>query len=292
MLDPTNKTDLLDIVWNKENSSFMLENTRTGYKRESSITEAEDVSYVSTAYIPQCLRLPYSPEPHDYSHLAEAAAEAAGDVKDELQEVIHLTNVRVLMGEWIPFGPNKMSELNARLGSDERAQGGCFSPLLDDGLGATQCSLASGLTSLRVLDFFGIQHVNVEASIEFPEDDGIVQIENFGINVRETGSVIYGLRIDSVMDRVKHDVSIDLLSRLMVDIHVDSSALMHSVLSPYQKTVISHVYGGSEGTRDKFAVVLADEISPRMLADKYLDKEEHESELKQVIFFFFFIIIS
>ena len=141
------------MVWNKENTSFTLENTSTGYKRESSITEAEDVSYVSSAYIPQCLRLPYAPTPHDFSNLAEAAAEAAGDVKDELQEVIHLANVRVLMGEWIPFGPNKMVELNQRLGSLERAQGGCFSPLSDDGKGATQCALTAGMTSLRVLDF-------------------------------------------------------------------------------------------------------------------------------------------
>ena len=80
--------------------------------------------------------------------------------------------------------------------------------------------------------------------------------------------MLYGLRVDSVMDRVEHDVSIDLLSRLMVDLHVDSSTLMDSLITHYQRTVLRNVFRGHESTRPKTCLVMADEISPRMLADK------------------------
>ena len=45
--------ELLNVSW--DGSNYYL-NSATGYKRISTITETEDVSYVSSAYIPQCLR--------------------------------------------------------------------------------------------------------------------------------------------------------------------------------------------------------------------------------------------
>ena len=97
-----------------------------------------------------------------------AAADAAGESKgDELEEVIHLTNARVVMGEWLPFGPNRLAALNYRLGSLERSQGNAYlSSLLDDGKETTQCAISAGMTALRVLDFVLAQHVNAEASID------------------------------------------------------------------------------------------------------------------------------
>ena len=86
---------------------------------------------------------------------------------DELEEVIHLTNARVILGAWLPFGPNRLAALNYRLGSLERSQGHVhFSALLDDGKETTQCAITAGMTALRVLDFVVAQHVNAEASID------------------------------------------------------------------------------------------------------------------------------
>ena len=43
------------------------------------------------------------------------------------------------------------------------------------------------------------------------------------------------------------------------------------------------VFYGDRGTRDKFNVVLAEMINPKMAANLYLDGKEHESEIKQVL---------
>lgn len=39
----------------------------------------------------------------------------------------------------------------------------------------------------------------------------------------------------------------------------------------------------SSGSRGKFNIIIAEEISPKMKAVKYMDKEAHENELKQVL---------
>ena len=139
------------------------------------------------------------------------------------------------------------------------------------------------MTSVRVLDYKTARHVNCEAAIEYPEDDGVVQIENFGLNVRSNGGIVSGLRVDSIMDRVKDELPIDLLARLMVDVQLDSSTLLDSLISTYQRTVLDVVYRGYPAQRPKYVVILAETITPKMLARKYMDGEDHENELKQVI---------
>lgn len=46
-------------------------------------------------------------------------------------QAIVLSNVRAIVGEWIPFGANQIVALNERLGSFDRCQGGLFSSLID-----------------------------------------------------------------------------------------------------------------------------------------------------------------
>jgi hypothetical protein len=281
--DPKDRDYLLEVEWNDNEGLFNL-TSGAGYTRRSSVTDAEDVSYVSSAYIPECLRIDrYAPSPHSFEDQAEDAANGCTSIKDELSELMHLENVHMLMSEWIPFGSNEMAGLNSRLGSDEKVQGGSFTAQLDDGKCATQCAVDAGMTSVRVLDHSNARHVNCEASIDYPEAGGVTQIENFGLHCHASGNVVCGLRIESIMDRVKDEMAIDLLARLMVDIQMDSSSLLDSLLSPYQRSVLDVVYRGHVMQRPKFAIFMANSINPRMLAEKYMDGEEHENELRQIL---------
>ena len=45
--------ELLHVRW--DGNEYWLESA-SGYRRKSTITDTEDVSYVSSAYVPQCLR--------------------------------------------------------------------------------------------------------------------------------------------------------------------------------------------------------------------------------------------
>ena len=74
----------------------------------------------------------------------------------------------------------------------------------------------------------------------------------------------------------------DHLSRLLVDVHTDSSAIVDSVLSAYQRSLLNLIFMGDAPSRDKVNLLVADEINPHLTAEEYMDKDEYENELKQV----------
>ena len=64
-----------------------------------------------------------------------------------------------------------------------------------------------------------------------------MQVENFGMHYGVDGKVVYGMYIEAIQDRKGDDICIDMLSRLLVDVHLDSSKITESLISPYQTTL-------------------------------------------------------
>ena len=94
--------ELLSATW--DGSNYHL-TSASGYKRQSTITETEDVSYVSSAYVPQCLRYGGRPTLSN-AHRAHESAVNTDSIRDELDEVITLNSVSIIVAEYIPFGAN------------------------------------------------------------------------------------------------------------------------------------------------------------------------------------------
>jgi len=211
------------------------------------------------------------------------SGEGESNIRDELSEVLTLNDVNIMIGEFIPFGANHILSLNMKLGSTERVQGGFFTALVDDDSGGTKFEVPPGLTKVTILDYSITEYVNLEADIYFPEDQGIVQIENFGIHLSADGTICYGMKIEAVMDRIRDCVSLDHLARLLVDVHQDSSRITDSVVSAYQLGLLDLVFIGDRGNRDKINILTAEEITPKLPAEKYMDRGENENELKQVL---------
>ena len=270
---------LLQVVW--EDSKFLLRTSM--FSRESTITDAEDVSYVVSPYIPRSLRRVGGPVMSSNAHRASESASERSAIRDDLDEVITISNVTILIGECIPFGPNQIVELNTKLGSNERCQGGYFTARVDDDSTNTQCKVPTDLTSVRILDHDMTRFTNIEAQVYYPEDDGVVQVEHFGIHARMDGTIVYGLMIESVMDRIRENISLDNLARLLVDVHVDSSKIMESLLSNHQRDLLDMIFLGSTLNRDKVNVIFADRVVPKQSAERYLDKDAFEYEIRQVL---------
>ena len=105
----------------------------------------------------------------------------------------------------------------------------------------------------------------------------------FGMHLNVDGSIVYGLRIEAIQDRLSSDVSVDLLARLLVDVHQDSSVIMNDLFSSYQRTLLETVFLGNVENRNKYNVILCETISPLLPAAQYFDHGEYENELKQVL---------
>lgn len=255
------------------------------FGKVSGITDSEDVSYVSSPYIPSCLRSNSAYRIEPTSNAMRATESAHGHsmmIKDGIESIV-LSQVRALVGEWMPFGANQIAALNERLGAMERCQGGLFSSKIDENPTATHFTVPTGLTQVKILDFDATNFINFEAEINFPEDDGVIQIENFGMHLHVSGALLYGVKVDAIMHRTEKDIPLDLLARLLVDVHQDSSVIIRDLLSRYQISVLDMIFMKEKAERNKYNLIMSRSIEPKLPAYKYLDKGERENELKQVL---------
>jgi WD repeat-containing protein 35 len=271
--------ELLAAEW--DGNDYWLE-SNSGYRRKSTITDTEDVSYVSSAYVPQCLRYGGRPTLSN-AHRAHESAVNTNQIRDNLDEVITLNSVSIIVAEYIPFGANQIVQLNNNVGSTERCQGGFISPDVDDAEGGTSMTDDHDLTAVDILDYTLTHHINFEAEIRFHEEGGVVQVETFGVSLNAEGTCFYGMQVEAVMDRIKDNISLDHLARLLVDVQQDSSAIVDSIISEYQRELMQLIFLGDACNRNKVNLIIANEITPHLTAEEYMDKGEYENELKQVI---------
>ena len=158
----------------------------------------------------------------------------------------------IIVAEYIPFGANQIVQLNNNVGSTERVQGGFISPAVDEDAGGTNIEMSPELTSVDILDYTLTNHINFEAEINFANSgDETVQVETFGISLNAEGTCYYGLQVEAVMDRVKDNISLDHLSRLLVDVQSDSSAIVDAIVSQYQRNLLQLVFLGDAENRNK-----------------------------------------
>ena len=64
-----------------------------------------------------------------------------------------------------------------------------------------------------------------------------------------------------------------------------SSGILDSLVSEYQRSLLDLIYYGDRTTRDKIVILFSEMIDPKLNADMYLDSEDIESELKQVLLY-------
>ncbi|KAK1932022.1 Uncharacterized protein P3T76_012522 [Phytophthora citrophthora] len=281
------ENSLLKITYDPDKGHFRIRRG-DGSVYISRVTDIEEVSYVSSPYLPPCLMrngtANFSSNAWQADKCRKAAEKAGSSIQDtDLSFAIVLENVRLMVGEWIPFGPNQIVLLNDRLGSLERCQGGLFTSELDEAPTSTSLAINPGLTKIAIVDFEFDCFTNFEADIYAPIEDGIVQIESFGMHLNGDGSIVYGMEIDATMDRSADFLCVDHLARLLVDVDLDSSKIINDLLSPHQRALMDMLFMGDARSRNKFALLTASGISPKLPARAYLDRGEKENELKQVL---------
>jgi WD repeat-containing protein 35 len=278
----TKRGILLDPVYSLEEDCFQLISRSGMYVRNSKITDCEDVSYVSSPFIPSFLLQPGTVL-ESFSHRARESAAGESGIEDELSEEIQLAYVKIIVAEYIPFGNNLMAQLNRNLGVEDRIQGGMFTSAIDKNSSTSSLQLDPGLTDLKIVDYDYFSFANITAEINFPEDEGIVQIENFGIHMHKYGLVICGMKLEAILDRNADDISLDHLARVLVDVQQDSSKIMNDIISEAQRNLMNLVFMGDEMSRCKYNLIMSSRIIPKMRATHYMDRGRFEKEIKQVI---------
>ena len=271
--------DLLNVLTDKK--GFILV-TANGFEARSSVTEVEDVSYVTSPFLPWTYR--YGELLcTDNSTRAWESGVGISQVKKELNEAIVLSQVNILIMEWIPTAANEFSSLLDRFGVKTRNPGGRFTSAVDQSPNRQLVQEYQGLTRVELLDYKSSQAVNFEAEIQFAEDDGVKQVEFIGIHLHTMGAIASGFRVEAIQNRLADDISCDLMSRMMVDAIQDTSRMLNDLLTASQRRFINTIYRGNAPSRSKFCLIYADKADPSMQADCYKDGGEYENELRQVL---------
>ena len=157
-----------------------------------------------------------------------------------------------------------------------------YSALQDKNPMSTNFKVPPGLSSVDIIDFSLSRFVNFQSEITFPEEGGILQVENFGMHINVDGTVLQGMKIEAVMDRRADNISLDLLSRVLVDIQMDSSRIMDDLVTSYQRSLMDMLFMGDTINRTKYNCIMAEGMSPKMSAKVFLGRSEFENEMKQV----------
>lgn len=274
--------DLMMVNWIDD--KFVLK-SQSGFTQLTKVTESEDVSYVSSPHLPFYVREQGADRKRLTSNKGRAKEATLGvtNLETEQNEVLSFDDITVLLSEWIPVGANNVKNLIQKVGADERVSSGFYSASVDGQPGDTTLDVEPGLTNINIVDVIEGQRVNLEAEIYFPEEEGIVQVENFGVHVHVSGCCFCGIRIEAIQERIRNRISLDSLSRVLVDMQQDSSRVMDTILSTRQRAMLELVYRGFQMNRQKFYVIFAAKLNPSVPGEEYLDRDKRENELRQIL---------
>lgn len=243
-----------EVRFDQESAEFVLSNDKEE-ERVSTVTEFEDVSYVCSPYLPECVRPPEGPHRKrrafsDFSPLAHLSRQGTDTLREEQTHTVTLSNIRILATQYLVNGPNEVNALNEKLSlhaSREElrdGQAGLVSAHVDNSPTATTFEVAmSGMCAIFPMDYVRSKMANFEGKVYLPEDPGVVQLENFGIHVHSNGEVIFGVQVESVMDKMRDDIPVDIIARLVFDLHEDSASTLESISSTHQRLLMASLRG-------------------------------------------------
>ena len=198
-----------------------------------------------------------------------------------MEEYVSLEEPVLLVFEWIPFDINVFEELAEELEAKEKERGILLTDAVDEDPSKPIFERVPPKAMVSVTRYEFGKVIELESFLGLGEEK--LQRERLGIRITDYGSVVYGLRIKSVCGSPK--ASLDKLSRIVFDVFDDTSTLMDSILSLYQRRVLNIIYPRlrEEGfERRKYAVLIARRASPDLpRAENYL-ADPYGTEVRQV----------
>ncbi|MFX0136308.1 MAG: hypothetical protein ACFFDN_21890 [Candidatus Hodarchaeota archaeon] len=201
-------------------------------------------------------------------------------IKDELISYIHLKDLKIYISEYIPFGTNHIIAFNDELDSLSDVKEGLMTSIIDTEPTRATFPIDERLIKVTVTEYDPNDYVIFDASIVYEEV--VKQIEEICVYVDTYGRVIYACNMDEI-DGNKTEFSLDKLTRVYADLVLDSSKMIHNLLSTYQRRLLDLVYFGTPEFRNKFVILVAKDITPDKKAAEFNDGEDLENELNQII---------
>ncbi len=242
------------------------------YEKKSTVTEAEDVSYFCMPYFPK--KLTHFDYEHPEKNIKRLEAylkkNPQGNIKDNLEKLSYFSEVRVLIGEWLPLNYNQLAALNSKLSHEDSFKHSKFTQKVDFFPDEIMVKVPKALTSVSLRDYHLTSYLDFEAASYLPEAPSIVQVEEFAVHVNYTGQARYGLELLAANQIHDKKIPLDFLPRILLDIQESSIKIMDTLLTNYQNQLMDVVYNNNAHCRNNYFFVIADGI-------KFIDKKKNLS---------------
>ena len=208
--------------------------------------------------------------------------DTTGNIKDELSEILHIKDPKIFVIEWLPFDSNQLRELNKKMDIKKGTHKTLLTGMTDKQPDVPIFQSQGAHTKVLVRDYELDSFVSLQAEIDLPEEEGIVQIEEMAIFISRDGFVIYSLELNEI-DGKNTFMSLDKMTRVVADLCQDSSVVIDSLLTEFQRNFILNVFGDPIH-RPKTICYVGEDIRIRHPnIQDYYDGEDCEIEISQIL---------
>ena len=193
-------------------------------------------------------------------------------IRDILEEKTFFYQPKILVAEWIPFGPNQFDHFVEAISAFKAKEEIFLTDKMDEEPSQAILEVEPNLARVHVAEYVPGERVEFESQIYYKEEEGILQTERVWVSVQSYGLVVYGCSIREVgyenpenpkTIKWSEFVSLDRLARIVTDLLEDTSTLMSTLLSSYQRRILGVVYPRSEEEyfeRKKYVMVITNQV--------------------------------
>ncbi len=191
-------------------------------------------------------------------------------------------NPKITLAEWIPFGTNNLILLEEKLEAHDKWGECLLTAVIDNDPETATVELDEPETKITPVDGKDGEWVAFQAEVNYQATGGDHQVERFTTRVGEGGVVTYDLELLETNGNTERH-SLDDLALVLADLVEDTSSLMNTLLNNFQRRLLDLVYCNQASQRDKYVLILADELIPDLAVDVYLEDPAYRAELQQIV---------
>lgn len=205
-----------------------------------------------------------------------------GNIQDELTEILFLKKPKILVFEWLPFDSNQLRELTRKLDIEDGSRKTLVTAMIDKEPESPVIVTTDEYTRVQLVEYEEDSFISIIAKILLPEEESITQIEELSAYISVSGFVIYALELKEIEDSNSF-MSFDKIARITADLYQDTSVVIDSLLTEFQRHIIRTIYGNPIN-RPKTKSLISNDIRERFeKIEEYYDGEDNEIELAQII---------
>ncbi len=222
-------------------------------------------------------------DPGAFTATGDAPPPGTDAAASSSQQLVELSGeTLLLLTEYLPFGANNLALLEDRLECTESLREIHLTDETDADPERGVLEIEEPEAKVAVTGYRRHSWIDFVAEVRY-RTRGKLEVERLGTTVTRLGGVTYSLFLDRSGATARRH-ALDALARVVADIEADTTVLIDTLLSAFQRRLIRLIFSDRGDAHDKYAVLIASGMTPeRADVGAYHREIPLRAELKQVL---------